>query len=105
MNRLLEQAQPSLEFTQRKYTDAHDAIVASALYHRAVGTAADVLQRVTETSIFKAAVERLYPAISGIADPALEKIAASSYTQAVIDHLKPVPRDELPCSVDCCVAC
>lgn len=94
VNRLLEKAQPSVEYTQRKYTDAHDAIVSSALYNRAVETAAEMLQRVTETSLFKVAAERLYPAISGVADPALQRIASSAYTRAVIEHLKPIPTEE-----------
>ena len=94
VSKLLETAQPSVEYTQRKYADAHDAIVASALYNSALEAAAEVLQRVQESPLYRAAAERLYPAISGIADPALEKIANSTYTRAVVDHLKPIPRDD-----------
>ena len=42
----MESAQPSIDYTQRKYGDAHDAVVASATYNRALEAAAEVLQRV-----------------------------------------------------------
>ena len=38
-------AQPSVEFTRRKYVEAHDAIVASAAYTSALETAHHVLQK------------------------------------------------------------
>lgn len=53
-----------------------------------------------ESPLYKAAAGRLYPAISGIADPAIERIANSSYTKAVVDHLKPIP----PPDASSCVA-
>ncbi len=46
MNKLLDTAQPSVEFTRRKYVEAHGAIVASAAYTRALETAAQVLHKV-----------------------------------------------------------
>lgn len=45
VTKLIETAQPSIDFTQRKYGDAHDAVVASATYNRALEAAAEVLQR------------------------------------------------------------
>ena len=42
---MIETAQPSIDYTQRKYGDAHDAVVASATYNRALEAAAEVLQR------------------------------------------------------------
>ena len=38
-------AQPSVEFTRRKYVEAHDVIVASAAYTSALETAHHVLQK------------------------------------------------------------
>ncbi len=38
-------AQPSVEFTRKKYVEAHDAIVASAAYTSALETAHHVLQK------------------------------------------------------------
>jgi hypothetical protein len=104
---VIETAQPSIDFTQRKYGDAHDAVVASATYNRALEAAAEVLQRVQDSPLYKAAAGRLYPAISGIADPAIERITNSSYTKAVVEHLKPIPRPEAePCAaVPSCMAC
>lgn len=96
VSRVIETAQPSIDFTQRKYGDAHDAVVASATYNRALEAAAEVLQRVQESPIYKAAAGKLYPAISGIADPAIERITNSPYTKAVVDHLKPIPRSDAP---------
>lgn len=45
VTKLIETAQPSIDYTQRKYGDAHDAVVASATYNRALDAAAEVLQR------------------------------------------------------------
>lgn len=45
-----------------------------------------------DSSLYKAAAGRLYPMVSGVADPAIERIANSAYTKAVVDHLKPVPK-------------
>ena len=45
VTKLIETAQPSIDYTQRKYGDAHDAVVASATYNRALEAAAEVLQR------------------------------------------------------------
>jgi hypothetical protein len=46
VNKLLDTAQPSVEFTRRKYVEAHDAIVASAAYNRALEAAAQLLHKV-----------------------------------------------------------
>lgn len=46
VNKLLDTAQPSVEFTRRKYVEAHGAIVASAAYTRTLETAAQVLHKV-----------------------------------------------------------
>lgn len=46
VNKLLDTAQPSVEFTRRKYVEAHDAIVASAAYNRALEAAAQFLHKV-----------------------------------------------------------
>lgn len=94
VTKLIETAQPSIDFTQRKYGDAHDAVVASATYNRALEAAAEVLQRLQDSPIYRAAAGRLYPMVSGVADPAIEKIANSSYTKAVVDHLKPVQKSK-----------
>lgn len=52
MNKLLDTAQPSVEFTRRKYVEAHGAIVASAAYTRTLETAAQVLHKVGAISSF-----------------------------------------------------
>ena len=46
MNKLLDTATPGVEFTRRKYAEAHDAIVASAAYTHALEAAAHILHRV-----------------------------------------------------------
>ena len=46
VNKLLDSAQPSVEFTRRKYVEAHDAIVASAAYTQALEAAAHILHKV-----------------------------------------------------------
>lgn len=51
---LIETAQPSIDYTQRKYGNAHDAVVASATYNRTLEAAAEILQRlqVSAASIY-----------------------------------------------------
>ena len=46
VNKLLDSAAPSVEFTRRKYAEAHDAIVASAAYTHALEAAAHILHKV-----------------------------------------------------------
>ena len=92
VSKVLESAEPSIRYTQQVYGDAHRAIISSDTYTSAVDAANEVLQRVQESSVYKASAKRLYPAISGIADPALEKLLNSAYAKALIDHLKPLPR-------------
>ena len=48
VEKLLGSAQPSVEFTRKKYVEAHDAFVASAAYTNALETAAHVLNKVSE---------------------------------------------------------
>ena len=47
VEKLLGSAQPSVEFTRKKYVEAHDAFVASAAYTNALETAAHVLNKVS----------------------------------------------------------
>ncbi len=47
VEKLLGSAQPSVEFTRKKYVEAHDAFVASAAYTNALETAAHVLSKVS----------------------------------------------------------
>ncbi|KAK9907730.1 hypothetical protein WJX75_008823 [Coccomyxa subellipsoidea] len=107
VNKLLDTAQPSVEFTRRKYVEAHGAIVASAAYTRTLETAAQVLHKVTESVVYRFSASKLYPVISCYADPALDRITHSPYYSAVVDHLKPTcansqlaksgSMDTLPC--------
>ena len=50
VEKLLGSAQPSVEFTRKKYVEAHDAFVASAAYTNALETAAHVLNKVSGLS-------------------------------------------------------
>lgn len=53
VTKLIETAQPSIDYTQRKYGDAHDAVVASATYNRALEAAAEVLQRLQVCMLYQ----------------------------------------------------
>jgi hypothetical protein len=45
VNKLLDSAAPGVDFTRRKYVEAHDAIVASAAYTHALEAAAHLLHK------------------------------------------------------------
>ena len=48
--------------------------------------------QVTGSLVYRTAASKLYPVISSYADPALDRITASPYYSAVLDHLKPQPQ-------------
>ncbi|KAK9830494.1 hypothetical protein WJX72_012066 [[Myrmecia] bisecta] len=89
VNKLLETTAPSVDFTRKKYLAAHDVVVGSTSYNKALATAANMLDQVKDTFVYKAAASKLYPVISPLADPALSKITHSACYSAVLDHLKP----------------
>jgi hypothetical protein len=96
VSKLVETAQPSVEYARAKYLEAHDAIVASSAYSRALETACGIVHRVQDTMVYRAAANKLYPVISPYADPALDKITHSQLYSAVVDHLKPCAAASLP---------
>lgn len=49
--KLLESAHPGVEFTRKKYLEAHDVIVASAYYTRTLDIAAGFVNRVCALSV------------------------------------------------------
>lgn len=83
---LLAAVQPSVEFTWHKYLAAHDALVATPTYNKAVGLTAEQLGRVQGSYMYKA----LYPRISPYADPALDALASTQTYSALVDHLRPM---------------
>ncbi|KAK9868808.1 hypothetical protein WJX84_003100 [Apatococcus fuscideae] len=89
VDKVLESAQPSVDFTRRKYTDAHDAVVASATYSKAMEAAEAIVSNFKHSFVYRTAAARLYPVVSQFTDPALDRIVQSQYYSAVVDHLRP----------------
>lgn len=89
VDKVLESAQPSVEFTRKKYTDAHDAVVASATYSKAMEAAEAIVSNFKHSFVYRTAAARLYPVVSQFTDPALDRIVQSQYYSAVVDHLRP----------------
>ena len=107
VSKLLENAQPSVEYARSRYLEAHHAVVASRAYDRALKSAARMLQRMQNSPLFKSATARLYSLVSPYTDPTLGRITGSTRYRELVDHLKPVPE---PCSHNAqptlsCVAC
>ena len=103
---MLETAEPGIRYTQQVYGGAHRAIISSDTYNSAVDAAVDAVQRLQDTAIYRASARRIYPAISGVADPALDKLLKSAYTQALVEHLKPVTRQHCdPAPTLVCATC
>lgn len=94
MTKVIESAEPGLKYTQQLYGDAHKAIISSHTYNNAIDVASEVIQRLQDSTIYRASAKRIYPAISGLADPALEIVSNSNYTKLLVDHLKPIPKNE-----------
>lgn len=61
-------------------------------YGKLVQNAEVALDKVSQTSLYKTAVDRVYPVISPYADPALDKLKHNEYYNAVVDHWKPAPQ-------------
>lgn len=97
VNKLLENAQPSVEYARSRYLEAHHAVVASRAYDRALKSAARMLQRMQESPFFKSAAQRLYSFVSPYTDPTLNRITGSDRYRELVDHLKPVSE---PASLD-----
>lgn len=57
--------------------------------------------QVTGSLVYRTAASKLYPVISSVADPALDRITHSPYYSAVLDHLRPVPQPALSSSACC----
>lgn len=110
--KVVSTAQPPVEYTRNKYREAHEAIVSSPVYNRALDIADDLVRRVQvshvllqfvicvlidpqfvcasqDTFVYQTAANRLYPVIGPIADPALDKLTHSPVYTAVKDHFKP----------------
>lgn len=89
VQKLLNTAQPSIDFAWKKYLQAHDAVVTSPYYHtyytKAVDNGQFVLTKVQKTDLFKNAYSRVSPYTS----PAVEKI--EPYYKAAVKHLEPQP--------------
>ncbi|DBB16509.1 TPA: hypothetical protein ACH3X3_014776 [Trebouxia sp. C0006] len=88
-------AQPPVQYTCDKYREAHDAIVSSAAYNRALDIADGVVKRVQDTYVYQVAANRLYPVVSPLADPALDKLTHSPVYTAVKHHFTPPVADGL----------
>lgn len=87
VQKLLDTAQPSIDFAWKKYQQAHDSIVSSPYYHsfhtKAVDNSHFVLTKVQQNELFKTAYSRVSP----YTDPAVEKI--EPYYKAVVKELEP----------------
>lgn len=73
--KLLERAQPSLDYAAMKYMDAHNSIVASHAYCHALQSISVLLVQMQDSALFRA----VYPVISPVADPTWETISHSTY--------------------------
>ena len=90
VSKLLENAQPSVEYARSRYLEAHHAVVASRAYDRALKSAARMLERMQNSPLFKSAAQRLYNLVSPYTDPTLDRITGSAPYRGFVDHLKPV---------------
>ena len=71
----MERAQPSMDYATTKYMHAHDNLVTSEAYCRALHSAEVMLAHLQGSPLFRA----LYPVISPLADPTMDCIMHSSF--------------------------
>ena len=76
------------------YSRAHDALVASPTYAKAVTRGEEVLKAVQGTVAYQAAATRIYPLAAPYVEPALVK--AEPYLTAAVGYLAPVANPEAP---------
>ncbi|KAK9798976.1 hypothetical protein WJX73_006162 [Symbiochloris irregularis] len=97
VSKMLENAQPSVDYARSRYMEAHDAVVASQAYDKALKSAARLLQRMQGSPLLRSATQRLYSLVAPYADPTLDRITGSERYRDLVDHLKPVPDYAEPC--------
>lgn len=87
VQKTLETVSPSVELAKKKYTEAHDAVVKAPSYDKAFNAASTGISKAQDSYPYKTAANRLYPLVSPVTDPVLEK--ASPYVNNVLEHIKP----------------
>mmetsp|Transcript_5656 Transcript_5656/g.16148 ORF Transcript_5656/g.16148 Transcript_5656/m.16148 type:complete len:294 (-) Transcript_5656:544-1425(-) len=87
VQKTLEKLSPSVELAKKKYIEAHDAVVQAPSYDKAFNAASTGISKAQESYPYKTAANKLYPLVSPVADPVLEK--ASPYVNNVLEHIKP----------------
>ncbi|EFJ40256.1 hypothetical protein VOLCADRAFT_108237 [Volvox carteri f. nagariensis] len=86
----LEKTAPVTRKGFETFIAAHDALVSSLVYKRSVSLGATTLGWATTTTPYKLGAQYLYPMVQSVADPALEKVAKSTYVNATLKYWAPV---------------
>ncbi|KAK9803434.1 hypothetical protein WJX73_000158 [Symbiochloris irregularis] len=86
----LARTKPTVDAAWQKYLAAHDQLLSTTYYHRAVDSGSKILTQAQQTAVYKKAKTDLYPSLAPYADPAYNSIVGSTYYKAAVDHLKPV---------------
>ncbi|KAK9843458.1 hypothetical protein WJX81_003967 [Elliptochloris bilobata] len=90
VKKILNVAQPGVDFAWKHYQSTHDAVAGSPTYHKVWDQSQGMWHKLKSTSAAKKAEESVWPYISPYADPVIEKVGSSSYYQAAVNHLKPI---------------
>ncbi|KAG2488777.1 hypothetical protein HYH03_012774 [Edaphochlamys debaryana] len=86
----LATAAPVTTKTFEAFVAAHDKLVTSPLYKRSVSLGASTLGWAATTTPYKLGATYLYPFVQTVADPALDKVAKSTYINATLKYWAPV---------------
>jgi len=78
---------PPVKTAVAAYQRAHDTVVATAVYSKAMELGEVTLARVHESTIYKS----LLPLVGPFTEPAVKRLMDSPAFQAVKDHLAPMP--------------
>lgn len=90
VNKVLVTAEPVTKFGQESFFKAHDTVVGSPYYKKAVDLSGSTLNYVFSTTPYKLSSKYLYPWVKPVADPALDKWNNSKKIHEAISYWQPI---------------
>jgi hypothetical protein len=81
---------PPFKYVVSAYQQAHDAVVQTPIYTKALELGGETMTRVHDSRLYKS----LLPLVGPLTEPAVKRIMESPTFQAVKEHLAPMPPSE-----------
>jgi hypothetical protein len=81
---------PPIKYVVSAYQQAHDAVVATSIYTKAMELGSETMSKVHDSRLYKS----LLPLVGPLTEPTVKRILESPTFQAVKEHLAPMPPPE-----------